>query len=342
MMQVIFLEVITIFVTSLIYIYIIKRYATTLNLIDEPNIRSMHTKSTPRGGGVGFFISIFLTIPIFHWTHLQSYIYIYISVVIIFILGLIDDILEVSPITKFGVIFISTLLLYIDNLSINSVGIFGGSLLYLGYFSLPFTFFAVSGFTNALNLIDGVDGLSTTLSLLILATFFYIGFIYSDNFMMILSISLISALVAFLIYNWHPASIFMGDSGSLTLGFVISILAIKSLEHLSSAVTILFLTAIPVLDTMIVMIRRKLKGGSAFKADRCHIHHIALSYFENHTQKSVLFILLIQAIYILIGLYVDSRVDGLYLLIVFILQGVGLYYILGYLLKRRKATRLLS
>lgn len=206
----------------------------------------------------------------------------------------------------------------------------------MGYLSLPFTFFAVSGFTNALNLIDGLDGLSTTISILILSIFVYIGLIYVDEFMIILSMVVISGLLAFLIYNWYPASIFMGDSGSLTLGFVISILAIKSLEHISSAVTILFFTAIPVLDTMIVMIRRKLKGGSAFRADRCHIHHIILSCFNNSTPKTVFFILFIQLLYILVGLAIDSRVDGLYLLILFIFQGVGLYHLLGYLIQKQQ------
>lgn len=330
------LEIVVIFIASLLSIYILRKYAYKLNLIDEPNSRSIHTKSTPRGGGIGFFISIFLIVPFFHWELLSSYAYTFISIVIIFISGIIDDIYEVKPLTKFLVILIGTILLYIDDIYINSVGIFGGDTLFLGYLSLPFTFFAVSGFTNALNLIDGLDGLSTTISILILATFFYMGFIYHDDFMIIVSIVVISSLVAFLIYNWYPASIFMGDSGSLTLGFVISILAIKSLEHISSAVTILFLSAIPVLDTMIVMIRRKIDGNSAFRADRSHIHHITLLYFKNNTKKSVFFILFLQTIYILIGVYVDSRVDGAYLLIIFILQGVGLYHILGYFIKREK------
>ncbi len=330
------LEIVLIFIVSLLSIYLLRHYARGLNLIDEPNQRSIHTQTTPRGGGVGIFISIFIIVPFFHWILLGEYQYIYLSIALIFISGIIDDLREIKPITKFIVILISTILLYIDGISINSVGLFGGDILFLGYLSLPFTFFAVSGFTNALNLIDGLDGLSTTISILILSIFVYIGLIYVDEFMIILSMVVISGLLAFLIYNWYPASIFMGDSGSLTLGFVISILAIKSLEHISSAVTILFFTAIPVLDTMIVMIRRKLKGGSAFRADRCHIHHIILSCFNNSTPKTVFFILFIQLLYILVGLAIDSRVDGLYLLILFIFQGVGLYHLLGYLIQKQQ------
>ncbi|MFK5976102.1 MAG: MraY family glycosyltransferase [Sulfurovum sp.] len=329
------LELAIIFILSLLFIYLLRKYAKHLELIDKPNSRSIHTQNTPRGGGIAFFFAIFLVFPFFHWEILTHYPYIILSIIIIFISGVIDDIKEVKPLTKFLVILISTLLLYIDNISINSVGVFGGDILFLGYLSLPFTFFAVSGFTNALNLIDGLDGLSTTISLLILSTFLYIGFIYQDEFMIIVSIVVITSLLAFLLYNWYPASIFMGDSGSLTLGFIISILAIKSLEHLSSAVTILFLTALPILDTMIVMIRRKLKGGSAFQADRCHLHHIILNCFTNSTPKTVIFIFLLQLLYIFIGLSVDSRIDGLSLLILFILQGVGLYHLLGYLIKKQ-------
>jgi len=153
--------------------------------------------------------------------------------------------------------------------------------------------------------------------------------------MMVISGAFIAALLAFLVFNWYPASIFMGDSGSLTLGFVIAMLAIKSLEYLPT-VSILFVAAIPILDTLVVMIRRKLNGRSIFSADRCHIHHILRHFFAEDTRKTVLFLGVFQLIYSLTGLQLDKSMDEGLLLILFLLNIVLLYLFLGAMIKRQK------
>ena len=322
-----------IFIFSLISIKIIQKYASFLGLLDTPNRRSIHTQKTPRGGGIGFFLSVFLILPFFYGDVLFLYLWTYLALFLIFVMGWMDDYRGITPTTKFIIIWISTMLLWLDGIRIDEVGVYFGTLVTLGWFSFPFTLFAVSGFTNALNLIDGLDGLSSVLSLLILGTFYSIGVRYEDSFIQLLSLSFILSLIAFLLYNWHPASIFMGDSGSLSLGFVISIVAVKSLEYIP-AVHILFFSAIPVLDTLIVMIRRKRRGGSAFRADKSHIHHIMMVCFDHNTPKTVLFLALIQLIYILIGVNLSPDTDGVWLLFLFVLHGVGLYHLLNYLLKR--------
>ncbi len=190
-------------------------------------------------------------------------------------------------------------------------------------------------FTNALNLIDGLDGLAASISIVILGSFFTIGYQNSDLFMMILSGAFISSLLAFLLFNWHPASIFMGDSGSLTLGFVISLLAIKSLAYIP-AISILFLTAIPILDTFVVVIRRKRTGRSIFSVDRCHMHHVLQHFFAEDTQKTVLFLVVFQLIYSLTGLQLDKNLDEGYLLILFIFNIIFLYLFLSAMIKRQK------
>ena len=205
----------------------------------------------------------------------------------------------------------------------------------LGWFALPFTMFAVVGFTNALNLIDGLDGLAATVSIVILGSFFAVGYMHDDLFMMIISGAFISALLAFLVFNWYPASIFMGDSGSLTLGFVISVLAIKSLAYLPT-VSILFIAAIPILDTLVVMVRRKMNGRSMFSADRCHIHHILRHFFAEDTRKTVLFLGVLQGIYSLTGLHLDRHMDEGFLLILFLLNIVLIYMFLAAMIKRQK------
>ncbi|KAB7881993.1 hypothetical protein GA417_13805, partial [Poseidonibacter ostreae] len=146
------------------------------------------------------------------------------------------------------------------------------------YFVLPFTMFALAGFTNALNLIDGLDGLAGSVSIIILSTFLYIGYINQDQLIIILTSTTITALCAFMLFNWNPASIFMGDSGSLFLGFIISLVAVISIQYIHP-ITILYLAAIPILDTIVVSIRRIRKGLYPFSPDKTHIHHILLNFF---------------------------------------------------------------
>jgi UDP-GlcNAc:undecaprenyl-phosphate GlcNAc-1-phosphate transferase len=252
----------------------------------------------------------------------------------IFVVGLLDDHRDTQPKTKFIVIIIATVFLYFDGLCINNIGYFFGINISLSWFALPFTMFAVSGFTNALNLIDGLDGLAASISMIILGSFFAIGYMHNDLFMMVLSSSFLVSVWAFLFYNWYPASIFMGDSGSLTLGFVISILAIKSLDYIS-AVSILFIAAIPILDTVIVMTRRKLEGGSAFDADAYHMHHLLKNFFKGSTQKTVLFLATLQLLYSLAALQCAKEMDEGFLLLLFVLNAVVLYLLFNRLKKKQ-------
>ena len=324
-----------IFILSVVLVGLVKQYAAELGLIDVPNERSTHRNHTPRGAGIGFYLAIALVLPIFYFDEILSYAWTCTAILLVFIVGLLDDHRDTSPNTKFFVIMLGTVLMYFDNIVIDHLGVFFGFELSLGWFALPFTLFAVVGFTNALNLIDGLDGLAATVSIVILVSFFVIGVMYDDLFMMMIAGAFISALLGFLVFNWHPASIFMGDSGSLTLGFVISLLAIKSLAYLPT-VSILFIAAIPILDTLVVMVRRKIKGRSMFSADRCHIHHILRHFFAEDTRNTVFFLGVFQAIYSLTGLQLESHMDEGFLLILFLLNVVLLYMFLAAMIKRQK------
>ncbi len=330
-----FLEFLLIFLLALFLIRIVRNNAETLGLFDIPNARSTHVKHTARGAGIGFFLSVVLVFPFFHSELLLAYPWTFVAIFLIFIIGVLDDHHDASPNTKFFVIILATVFLYFDHIFINKLGNFFGFSLTLGWLALPFTVFAVVGFTNALNLIDGLDGLAATVSIVILSTFFLLGYQHDDMFLMLLSGAFVSALLAFLVYNWHPASIFMGDSGSLTLGFVIAMLAIKSLAYLP-AVSILFIAAIPVLDTVIVMVRRKIKGRSIFCADRCHVHHILRHFFAEDTPKTVVFLGILQAVYSLTGLQLDKHTDEGFLLVLFIFNIIFLYMFLAAMIKRQK------
>ena len=328
-------EFILVFILSFIFVGIMKSYGPEWGFIDIPNERSAHVAHTPRAAGIGFFLAVALVLPLFHLTLLMEYAWTLIAILLVFIVGILDDHHDTAPKTKFIILLIGTLFLSFDGLCINSLGTFFGVPLSLGWLTIPFTLFAVTGFTNALNLIDGLDGLAASVSMVILGTFFIIGYQHNDLFILTLSSGFIAALLAFLLYNWHPASIFMGDSGSLTLGFVISILAIKSLAYLPT-VSFLFITALPVFDTLIIMIRRKRKGRSLFSADKCHIHHIMQHFFMEETKKTVLFFTIMQAVYSITGLQLDTQSDEGYLFILFLLNTALLYLSLGEMIKRQK------
>ena len=329
-----YLEFICIFIVSLILIKLLKIYAPKLGLIDVPNDRSTHCSIVPRAAGIGFYLPVALILFIFHFDLILSYKWTAMAILFVFIIGVLDDHHDTSPNTKFFVLIVATIFLSLDDIIITDIGTFFGLPISLGWFALPFTVFVTVGFTNALNLIDGLDGLSATISVIILGTFFFIGYEHNDTFMILVSGAFITGLLAFVFYNWHPASIFMGDSGSLTLGFVIATLAIKSLAYIP-AISILFIGAIPILDTVIVMIRRKINGKSMFSADRCHIHHILRHFFSEDTPKTVFVLGLFQAMYSLIGLELYKDTDDGYLLVLFVLNIMLLYMFLGAMIKRQ-------
>ena len=331
----IFIEFIVIFLLSLVLIHQVKQNAEKLGLLDVPNHRSAHLSHTPSGAGIGFYLAIVLVLPFFHYTFLLQYSWTLLAIFFVFMVGVLDDHHDTSPNTKFLILILSTGLLTLDGLTVSDLGVFFGFHVELGWFAILFNIFAIVGFTNALNLIDGLDGLAATVSIVILGTFFIVGYQNDDFFIILFSMSFISALLAFLLFNWNPASIFMGDSGSLTLGFVITILAIKSLEYLPT-VSILFITAVPIFDTLIVMIRRKRNGKSAFHADRCHFHHILRHFFAENTKRTVLFMGLMQATYSLMGLQLDKQMDEGYLSILFGLNIAMLYLFLNAMIKRQK------
>jgi len=328
-------ELVFIFSLTLVLIYFLKKQATKLSLIDLPNERSEHLSAIPRGAGIGFVVSVFVTLLIFHLDIVLDHIWAFFAILMIFAVGIYDDRHDSAPKIKFAIIIVATIFLYMDGIVIDDMGTYFGARATLGWFALPFTMFAMAGFTNALNLIDGLDGLSASLSIVIFGIFAILGYDYHDMFIFYISVFFIVALLAFLVFNWNPASIFMGDSGSLTLGFVIAMLGIKSLEYLP-AVSMLFITGIPIMDTLVVMFRRKLSGKSAFAPDKCHVHHILKTFFKDNVKRTVAFLIILQAVYAMFGLIFDNVQDDGFMMIFF---GLECFAIIYFITKYDKKTK---
>lgn len=336
------------FIFSIVFIKLIIKNAAELGLTDIPNARSSHSKITPRGAGIGFGGAFFLSNCIFNFTFFIENGLVFLAIFLVFLIGILDDHKDASPKAKFYVIIVSTLLVFFDNIAIYSLGSFFGYEITLWYFALPFTMFAFAGFTNALNLIDGLDGLATSVSIIILSTFLYIGYVNQDELIVTITSTAIIGLLAFLFFNWNPASIFMGDSGSLLLGFIISLVAVISVQYIHP-ITVLYLGAIPILDTIVVMVRRVKKGLSPFSPDKTHIHHILLKFFGKKVKKTVLFITLIQALFSLVGLMLalnsdelSSGIASVVALVVFVGITLFFYMIFTGMQKRQKLIDKLS
>ncbi len=330
-----FFELTGVFSITIVLIIYFKHVASVLGLIDLPNVRSVHSKGTPRGAGIAFVFSSLLLFLLNHSSLVMHYKWIIIAILFVFTIGILDDHKDASPKTKFFVIIISTVLLSFDGILIADVGTFFGVHIILGWLALPFTIFAVTGFTNAMNLVDGLDGLAGTLGVIIFGAFAVVGYQHHDPFIWWLSLFFIVALLAFLIFNWHPASVFMGDSGSLTLGFVISVIAIKSLSYIPT-VSVLFIAALPILDTLVVMIRRKRNGKSVFTPDRLHMHHILWHFSSKNTPLTVMVLGTIQLIYSLTGLSLEKQIDEGILLLLFLLNVLLIHLLLNTVIRKEQ------
>ena len=330
----VFIELTLIFIVALILIKLIIKNALRLGLVDVPNERSMHTRHHPRGAGIGIFLAVSIVEPFFNFNLLLDHYLTGFAILSVFVVGGLDDHQDTSPNTKFFVMAFAALLVYFDGIYVATLGSLFGFDITLGWLALPFTVFAIVGFTNALNLIDGLDGLAGSVSIVILSVLFIIGYDYNDTFMMMLSGSFVAGLFAFMVYNWNPASIFMGDSGSLVLGFVIGLLVIKAATYIHP-VTVLFIIAVPLMDTIIVMVRRKRQGKSMFTADKTHLHHVLFNFFNRDVKRTVVFLVTLQAMYSITALQIVENADQTVSLILFGLNVIILYYIFSGMLIRQ-------
>lgn len=320
MLTILLIKSAILFVITYVLIKLFINKAERLGLVDIPNERSSHKKPIPRGAGIIFGIMFLFGFVNFHWTYPHDHSFgmlTILSVLVVYFAGVYDDLKDIHSNKKFLFIIAAALMAYFDGFVIDSLGIFFGYELSLGLFALPFTIFAIVGFTNAVNLTDGLDGLAASLSIIILATISYIGYVYNDIVLLCVPVLLIAPLLAFLSFNWNPAKVFMGDSGSLFLGFIISLLAIKSLAYVNP-VAIFFLAGIPILDTFNVMRRRKQRGQSMFSADKNHLHHIILKY-KGDKLYSVKLMIMMQIALSMIFLQVSQKSDLLNLILFVIL-----------------------
>ena len=279
----------TVLMLSLLLIPASILFAHYIGAIDNPVGRSVHVQAMPRLGGLGMALAILAGLLLFasQGSVMQGFLA---GLVIIIITGLADDIWDISPKLKFlGQIFASVVFIEISGLMITSIG----NILNLGDISFPYpiaylvTIVCFVGTINAFNLADGLDGLASGIVAIIC---FFLGFFaliaqVSDG--LIISIAVFATVLGFLKFNSHPAKLFMGDTGSLMLGFAVSAVAIiivtADTAVISKPITIMLVLSMPVVDTLWVMFQRILQGKSPASADKTHLHHRLLALGLPHS-----------------------------------------------------------
>lgn len=276
------------------------QFAKAKKLFDKPNERKVHKAVIPTLGGIGIFAGfLFATligVPIHITNELQYFIA---ALTLIFFLGVKDDIFLLSPAKKFvGQIVAACIIIKFGGLQITNLHGFLGFNVIPGIAGFILTAFTIIVITNSFNLIDGVDGLAGSLGLLTSLVFGSYFYLTGELMYAVMAISLAASLVAFLIYNFSPAKIFMGDTGSLLIGLLNAIFVIKfmsvagnpnaSLPLLSSPAIAFAILIVPLFDTLRVFSLRILKGRSPFSPDRNHIHHFLLDLGISQKMISVI------------------------------------------------------
>lgn len=295
---------ISVFLFALMATYILtpltKQLALSIGAVDIPNNRRINKKAVPTLGGIaiylGFLIPIILNMPLN-----KRLIGILLGGTFILLIGIIDDLYELSPSWKLTGQILAACILLFFGIKIEFITNPFGGMLYLGYWGVPLTLFWVVGITNTVNLVDGLDGLAAGISAIAAFILFLVALQEGQTFSAILALTLASSSLGFLRFNFNPADIFMGDTGAMFLGYMLAAIsvsgALKSAATVTLVVPVLAL-GVPIFDTIFAIIRRIHNGKPIGEADNGHIHHRLLALGMNQRQA----VLSVYGISICLGL----------------------------------------
>lgn len=328
------LVLIGVFLIPLVLTPLIRFLAFHIGAVDNPNARRINKVPMPSSGGLGiliaFLVGTLILMPIitvrnhYFMSYFDYILPVTIGGLIVSMTGFIDDIFELKPRSKMLGIILGALVVWaFTDYRFDSFKIpFGGPMLYFGpVFSFFLTVLWIVAITNAINLIDGLDGLVCGVSVISLTTMGLISyfFLFDSNLYTTLTIFLlIAAIAGFFPYNYNPAIIYLGDTGALFIGFMIGVLSLQGLKN-STAVAVItpvIILGVPILDTFVAIIRRKLSGRPATEADKMHLHHRLLAMGFTH-RGAVLVVYGIAMVFSLTSLLlnVSSRLGGVLLMV---------------------------
>ncbi len=319
--------------------------AFLIGAVDVPtDSRRMHVKPTPRIGGLAIFVGFAVASLVFGNIDRELFA-ILAGGALIVILGVVDDVKRLKAWTKFLVEIAVAGIAVALGIRINYITLFGGTVEF-GVFSIPITILWIVGLTNAINLLDGLDGLACGVSGIMSLSLLGVVLIQKDFETAILTAILAGACFGFLPYNMNPARIFMGDTGALFLGYTLSIISIQGMFKLHAVLSFivpLSLFALPLLDTSSAFIRRLVHRKSPFTPDRKHLHHRLVDL--GFTQKEA--VRLLYSVCGMLGLVAIVFTEGMFgslrLVKALVVLGAALLvFIVNYVVMKKASTRILS
>jgi len=312
------------FVASILLTPLVQKFAIRIGAVDRPNNRKVHTTLMPRIGGLAIFGAFLIGYVLLRPAdeHAAG---ILVGACIIILIGFLDDMIEISAKLKMaGQLAAALVVIYWGGLQIEFINLPFGGQLEFGYLSIPITIIWIIGITNAINLIDGLDGLAAGVSSIALIALSIMAIIMGDPFVMATAAILAASSLGFLFFNFHPAKIFMGDTGSLFLGYMISVLALLGFKNVAviSLIIPVIMLGVPISDTFFAIIRRIRMKQKIMAPDKSHLHHCLLNTGFSHRQT----VLIIYGIAALFGLaailFSQATIWGSVLLLIVMLVAI--------------------
>ena len=320
----IILSFIVAFFISLASVPIVSKITTDLGIIAQTNKRTIHQGIIPRTGGYAIYFSFLIATMIFLKTDTQINSML-IGGFIVFLTGYIDDMYDIKPMYKMtGQIAGALIVIFYGGISLKgfTLPLIPSSISYV--LAIIITIGWIVGITNAINLIDGLDGLCAGISIIVLFTISMTSLTKGRTDIASLSLLLAGAIAGFLVYNFHPASVFMGDCGALFIGFMIAVISLLGFGYKTSTFFTLgapiVVLMVPIMDTLIAIIRRKVHHKSFSEADRNHVHHKLMFKLELGQTKSVLVLYAATILFSLCSfLYINHPALALVLFIILLI-----------------------
>lgn len=322
------------FLLSLVLTPLVRFLSFRIGAVDNPNARRINKVPMPSAGGLAIVVSFtvaslflmprILHTPIWGLSYFDYIAPVVLGGLIVSFVGLLDDIFELSAKMKLmGIILAAVVIWYFTDFQFDSFKIpFGGPMIHFnGFVTFCLTILWIVSITNAVNLIDGLDGLVGGVSIISLTTMGLISYFFlydTDIFLTLTIFVLIVSIAGFFPYNYHPAIIYLGDTGALFIGFMIAVLSLQGLKNATAVavVTPILILGVPIVDTTVAIIRRTLSGKKFYEPDNMHLHHRLLAMGFTH-RGAVLVVYGIAMFFSLVSLLlnVSSRIGGVLLLI---------------------------
>ncbi len=318
------------FIAAILLTPLVKRLAFRLGAVDAPNYRKVHARIMPRLGGLAiycaFIIGFFFLKIVTGFESEYAYAIIIAATIIVFT-GIIDDMREISAKAKLlGQVIAACIVVFGGGIQMNFINLPFDGILNFGWLAIPLTIIWIVGVTNAVNLIDGLDGLAAGVSTIALATLAAMAMIMGNGIVIAMASILAAATLGFLVFNFHPAKIFMGDTGALFLGFMISVLALLGFKNVTviSFIIPIIILGVPISDTFFAIVRRLRQKKKWSDPDKSHLHHRLLDLGFSHRQ-TVLLIYAIAAVFGVVAIVFSmAKVWGAILLIAVLLVAIEL------------------